>query len=89
MLTNVTVSGNGGVADGQNGSAQGAGVWNGILFGGPTSPLTLRNSSVTRNILSGSPRITLQGAGIYTPGFPLTLTNTVVTHNAPDQRFGC
>ena len=89
VLTNVTVSGNRGVADGQNGSAQGAGVWNGILFGGPTSPLTLRNSSVTRNILSGSPRITLQGAGIYTPGFPLTLTNTVVTHNAPDQRFGC
>ena len=36
VLTNVTVSGNRGVADGQNGSAQGAGVWNGILFGGPS-----------------------------------------------------
>jgi hypothetical protein len=89
VLTNVTVSGNRGVADGQHGSAQGAGIWNGILFGGPTSPLTLRNSIVTGNVLSGSPGITLQGAGIYTPGFPPTLANTVVARNTPDQCFGC
>ncbi len=31
----------------------------------------------------------LQGAGIYTPGFPVTLTNTLVAHNCPDQCFGC
>jgi hypothetical protein len=89
VLTNVAVSGNNGIANGQNGSAQGAGIWNGVLFGGPTSPLTLRNSKVTDNALSGSPGITLQGGGIFTPGFPTTLTNSIVAHNTPDQCFGC
>jgi hypothetical protein len=33
--------------------------------------------------------LTLQGGGIFTPGFPLTLTASSVKHNAPDDRFGC
>lgn len=89
VLTNVAVTGNNGIANGQNGSAQGAGIWNGVLFGGPTSPLTLRNSKVTGNALSGSPGITLLGGGIFTPGFPTTLTNSIVAHNTPDQCSGC
>src|SRR5262249_49403665 len=89
VLTNVAVSGNNGIADGRSGSAQGAGIWNGVLFGGPTSPLTLRNSKVTGNALGGSPGIPLQGGGIFTPGFPTTLVSSIVAHNAPDQCFGC
>lgn len=89
VLTNVAVSRNRGIANGQNGSAQGAGIWNGVLFGGPASPLTLRNSKVTGNALSGGPGITLQGGGIFTPGFPTTLTNSIVARNTPDQCFGC
>jgi hypothetical protein len=41
------------------------------------------------NVLSASPGLIVQGGGIYTPGFPLTLTNSVVKHNTPDQCYGC
>jgi hypothetical protein len=54
-----------------------------VLFGGPASPLTLRNSKVTDNALSGGPGLTLQGGEIFTPGFPATLTNSIVAHNTP------
>jgi hypothetical protein len=89
VLTNDRVSGNTGSADGQSGFAQGGGIWNGVLFGGPTSPLTLQDTAVTRNTLSGSSADTLQGAGIFTLGFPTTLTNSIVASNAPDQCDGC
>ena len=81
--------GNRRLANGLNGSAQGVGIWNGVLFGGPVSPLTLRNSKVTDNALSGGAEITLQGGGIFTPGFPAALINSIVAHNTPDQCFGC
>ena len=42
VLTHDRVSGNTASANGQSGFAQGAGIWNGLLFGGPTSPLTSR-----------------------------------------------
>jgi hypothetical protein len=89
VLTNDSVAKNRGIANGTSGFAQGGGIWNGVLFGGPDSPLTLQNSRVTGNTLSGSPGVTLQGAGIFTSGFPLTLSNSVVTHNTPDQCYGC
>ncbi len=89
VLTNDRISANTASANGQSGFVQGAGIWNGLLFGGPTSPLTLQNTSVMGNALSGGPGITLQGAGIYTPGFPITLTNSVVSRNTPDQCDGC
>jgi hypothetical protein len=92
VLTNDTVAKNRGTANGTSGSAQGAGIWNGVLFGGPDSPLTLQNSRVTGNTLSGGSGVTLQGAGIFTPGFPLTLSNSLVAHNTPDtpdQCYGC
>jgi hypothetical protein len=87
IVSNSTISGNHGVADGRSGSAQGGGIGNG-LFGGP-APLTLRNSRVVANVLSGSPGVTLEGGGIYTVGFPTTLTNTLVAHNTPDDCEGC
>ena len=37
--------------------------------------------------LKGSPGITLQGGGIFTPGFPTTLTNSIAARNTPDQCF--
>jgi hypothetical protein len=89
VLQNVQVSGNTGAANGSSGFGEGGGIWNGVLFGGPDSPLTLVNTRVTGNVLSASPGLTLQGGGIFTPGFPLTLTNSVVAHNTPDQCFGC
>jgi hypothetical protein len=49
----------------------------------------LENTIVTRNALSASPGLDVQGGGVYTPGFPITLTGSVITRNAPDQCFGC
>ena len=89
LLERDLVAGNTGSAYGHSGFAQGAGIWNGLLFGGPTSPLTLQDSAVTDNTLTGGPGIQLQGAGIFTLGFPSTLTNSVVAHNIPDQCDGC
>jgi Right handed beta helix region len=82
-----TISGNRGVANGPTGFATGGGIVNGF-FGGP-APLTLRDSRVTGNTLAGSHGVTLSGGGIYTVGFPTTLTNTVVAHNSPDDCEGC
>jgi hypothetical protein len=44
---------------------------------------------VTGDTLLGDAGITLHGAGIYTVGFPTTLTDSVITHNTPDQCDGC
>jgi hypothetical protein len=86
-LSGDRISGNIGSALGQSGSAEGGGISNGV-FGGPTS-LTVRNTTVTHNTLSGSPGVTLAGGGIYTLGFPTTLTNSIVAFNQPDQCEGC
>ena len=82
-----TISGNRGTATGASAVGTGGGIANG-LFGGP-APLTLQSSRVTNNVLSGSTGATLSGGGIYTVGFPVTLTNTVVAQNAPDDCEGC
>jgi hypothetical protein len=58
-------------------------------FGGPTSPLSVQESVITRNMLTGSAGVTLGGAGIYTLGFPTTLANSIVAFNRPDQCDGC
>jgi hypothetical protein len=53
---------------------------------------TRRSRSSTRrknNALEGSTGVTLQGGGIFTLGFPLTLTSSLVKHNTPDDCFGC
>jgi hypothetical protein len=87
-LTNVDVERNHGVATGLSGFAQGGGIWNGQLFGGPESPLTLVDSQVKNNVLEGSADVTLQGGGIFTT-VPVTLTSSSVKHNTPDDCFGC
>ncbi len=87
-LRNTTVGNNTGTAIGPGGEAQGGGIWNGHF--GPDLPvqLTLANSAVTRNTLSASQGITVQGGGLFT-AFPVTLKNTVIAQNAPDQCSGC
>jgi autotransporter family porin len=87
-LRNTTVNNNTGTASGPGGEAQGGGIWNGHF--GPDLPvqLTLANSAVIRNTLSASQGIILQGGGLFTT-FPVTLKNTVIAQNAPDQCSGC
>jgi hypothetical protein len=91
-LGNSTVSGNTVDASGTSGSARGGGIVD-IAFpfgpdGPPGGPLVLQNSSVTANTLSGA-GLTLEGGGIYLQDEPITLTNSVITQNVPDQCFGC
>jgi hypothetical protein len=90
-LHNVLVSDNSASATGQSGAVHGGGIWNGMPFApdGPAPKLVLENTLVTRNALSASPGLEVQGAGLYTLGFPITSTNSLITHNAPDQCFGC
>ena len=90
-LHNVLVSNNSASATGPSGSAHGGGIWNGMPFApdGPTPHLVLENTLVTRNALSASPGLSVQGGGLFTPGFAITLVNSLIAHNAPDQCFGC
>ena len=89
-LRDTSVNGNSGVANGPANSgstAQGGGIWSADCGGGPPV-LTLIDSSVTHNSLTASSGITPQGGGLYT-GAPVTLTNSVIAQNTPDQCFGC
>ena len=91
-LHNSQITGNAAHATGQDGFAQGGGIWNGQPFGpdGPTPlQLSLENTHVTQNVLTGSAGVTLQGGGLYTFGFPVTLTSSVIANNVPDQCYGC
>jgi hypothetical protein len=88
-LANSEVLGNTGTATGQGGFVQGGGIWNGLLFGGPESPLTLQNTHVQANSLLVSAGLTAAGGGIFTVGFPVTLDHAVVARNAPDDCAGC
>lgn len=88
-LRNTTVRGNTGYASGLTGTARGGGIFAAVVPNGPPGgPLNLANSSVTRNTLSGTTGITLQGAGIFATN-PVTLTNSVIMANSPDQCHGC
>jgi hypothetical protein len=91
-LQNTTVSANTGHASGLSGSAQGGGISDVDLSGigqPPGGPLILTNSRVLLNLLSGSTAITLQGGGIAATNNPVTLTNSVIAGNSPDQCDGC
>jgi hypothetical protein len=44
---------------------------------------------VTKNVLTGSAGVTLQGGGLFTLGFPISLTDSRIDKNVPDQCFGC
>jgi hypothetical protein len=91
-LRNTTVSGNTVAANGSSGNARGGGIAD-IAFpfgpdGPPGGPLVLQNSKVTGNTLSGT-GVLLQGGGVYLQGEPITLTNSLISENVPDQCFGC
>jgi hypothetical protein len=88
-LHNVQISGNSAHATGQDGSSvQGGGIWNGQLLD-PAPQLTLENTQVTQNVLTGGPGVALQGGGLFTVGFPVTLDNSNISHNRPDDCEGC
>jgi hypothetical protein len=88
-LRSSEVSDNKGDATGPSGIAQGGGIWNSTIPDGPLVQLTLRGSGVTRNTLSASAGLAIQGGGgVYTT-FPITLTRSLIAKNAPDNCFGC
>jgi hypothetical protein len=89
-LRNATVSGNTASASGRTGFAHGGGIFDAdqTPSGPPGGPLTLINSLVTSNVLSGSTGVTLSGGGIYTTN-PISLTNSFIAENIPDQCAGC
>lgn len=87
-MRHVAVERNVAVAKGPTGVAQGGGIWNGAELADQPVELTLTDSSVTHNILDASSGIPPQGGGIYTT-LPITLNNTVVAYNVPDQCAGC
>jgi hypothetical protein len=89
-LRNSKVSGNTTDASGASGSAQGGGIFDApIADGPPGGPLTLVNSRVTANALTGSAGTARQGGGLYIQNLPLTSTQSVIASNSPDQCFGC
>jgi hypothetical protein len=89
-LDHTAVVGNSGSATGPSSTVQGGGIWNSDFDGGPpvVAQLTLVDSLVTGNRLSGSPGAKIQGGGLYTT-FPVVLTRTLIVGNQPDQCFGC
>jgi hypothetical protein len=68
-------------------SAFGGGISNGAP-GIPAAALTLTDSVVNANRLSGSAGLPLQGGGVYTTN-GLVRTRTVIAGNKPDDCFGC
>ena len=90
-LRNTRIADNSGVATGPTGAAEGGGIWNGVLIPFPEGPpveLVLTNTTLTGNLLSGSPGLTIRGGGLFT-SFPVALDNSRITNNVPDQCFGC
>jgi hypothetical protein len=89
-LRNSEVSGNTVDANAASGGVQGGGIFDGPIDDGPPGgPLTLLNSAVTANLLSGGPGVSLQGGGLYLQGEALTLRHSVMAHNVPNDCFGC
>jgi hypothetical protein len=92
-LQDTTVSSNSGSAQSAQtppapgGAAQGGGIWNGPC-GGVAPAMTLIDSAVTHNSLTASPGIPVQGGGVFNLG-TLTLRNSVISGNTPDQCYGC
>jgi hypothetical protein len=87
-LRNDLITGNSGTASGPDGFAQGGGIWNDVLFFDPPVQLTLEHTVVAHNSLAASPGLAVQGGGLFT-SFPVTLSNSLIARNTPDQCHGC
>ena len=86
----TTISANAAEADGHSATAQGGGLFDAPIPNGPPGgPLTLIDSTITENVLASDGPATLQGGGLYIQGQPLTLTNSIIARNHPDQCDGC
>jgi hypothetical protein len=85
-IRGTTFSDNTGTATGPSGSAQGGGISNTSCCGPGT--LTLLDDQLIRNTLSGTPGITVQGGGLFTTN-PVTIKDTVIANNIPDNCVGC
>lgn len=79
---------NTGTATGSGGFAQGGGIWNGSLFNEPPIELTLERTTVAGNRLRASPGLAVQGGGLFTT-VPVTLNDSRIVGNSPDQCYGC
>ena len=75
-------------ATGQSGAAAGGGIWNGTLPDTDAPKLTAADSAVTGNVVTADPGVTVRGGGLFTLE-PVTLTNTPIRGNRPDQCAGC
>ncbi len=89
-LTNDTIQGNVGTVNAPSGAAQGGGIWNGMFFSdGPSSSIAIQKTKATGNALNGGGGVARSGGGLYSCGFPFTLTNSQITGNTPDQIAAC
>lgn len=90
-LRNTTVSGNTASVNGAPALAVGGGILDTPIPNGgpPGGALDLVNSRVLGNQLVGGPSATLIGGGIFAAGEPVTITNSKIAGNVPDQCFGC
>jgi hypothetical protein len=88
-LRNTRVSGNSAAANGPDGALRGGGIFVGSDPVGPPSPrLALVDSAVIRNTLTASAGIAAQGGGVFAL-FPVSLRQSVIAQNVPDQCHGC
>ncbi len=89
-LRDVPVRGNDAAAIGHSGSARGGGIFNAPIPNGPPGgPLVLHSSPITANTIAGNASILKTGGGLYIREHPLTLSDSAITRNHPDQCSGC
>ena len=88
QLRNSQVTNNQGRVTAQSGAVHGGGIWNVPFIDGQPAQLTLTNSLVKGNTLRGSPGLDVAGGGLFT-AVPVTLQNSLIKNNTPDQCYGC
>ena len=84
------ISAHGGLTQGFPAGSYGGGISNGApdALGVPSANLTLTDSIVSGNLLSGSQGYALQGGGVYNTG-AVTQMGTSISGNKPDNCSGC
>jgi hypothetical protein len=87
QIRGTTISDNTGTAKGPTGTAQGGGISNLLAPFLPPGQLTLIDSRIIDNTLSGDPGITIEGGGLFTT-VPVTLKDSTISGNTPDNCFG-